>query len=226
MPVLRILIAGEGRRIFFLACDFISQGHQVTIVTPDAAGGKTLSRRLKALVIVGDPSNPDVLREAGAEDMSVVLAISPRDEDNLVICQSALRLFGVARTVALVNDPEMVDVFHRLGVTRAFTLTHLLATTIERRVETQSVLNLVPLDEGGVNLTEIVLEAPSPVVGKTLAEVRLPVGGLVACIIREGRPVIPGGDTRLEAGDRLTVLTQPDNHAAVIRVLTGEGRRA
>lgn len=216
------MIAGGGRSAYFLARSFLSKRHQVTLLNRDEAECRWLARRLKALVVHTDASAPGNLKEAGVESTDAVLAITPEDEVNLCICQSSRHLFGVEKTLALVNDPELVDVFHELGVSNAFSLTHVLTSTIERRVEADNILNLLPLGNGEVTLTEIVLDENSPVVGLSLAEIELPEASLIACIFRNEKPLIPRGGTRVEMGDRLVVLTLAETYAEVLRKLTGE----
>ncbi|WP_027367866.1 potassium channel family protein [Desulfocurvibacter africanus] len=222
MASLRIMLVGGGKPVYFLARSFISKGHGVTIVNSDQEECAWLARKLKALVVHGDATQPRLLADAGVQDVDVILAATLRDEDNLAICQSAAKQFGVRRTLALVNDPELEAVFHDLGVTDAFSMTQVLTGLIERRVETEGVLNLLPLGGGKVNLTEIVLDEDAPVVGKTLMDVRMPEDSLVACIFREGNPLVPRGSTMLLARDRLVILSLPENYGQILRMLTGE----
>lgn len=222
MSFLRIMVVGGGRQAYFLARSFIDKGHQVTIVNDDADESRRLARRLNALVIHGDGSSPRVLGEAGAENADVVLAITPRDEDNLVICQAAERLFGVRRTLASVSDPALEPVFRALGVNGAFSLSQVLTGLIERRVESSTILNLLPLGQGEATLTEVVLDQGAPAAGRTLGELDLPGDSLVVCIFRDGRPIIPRGGTRLEPGDRAVVMATGENYAAVLRALAGK----
>jgi len=64
----------------------------------------------------GDGSEPAVLEEAGARQADVLISLAPYDPDNLVACQIAQKLFGVPRTLALVNDPDNEAVFQQLGI--------------------------------------------------------------------------------------------------------------
>ena len=222
MPDLRVLMAGGGRLAYFLARDLLAKGNRVTVVNRNPAESRWLARRLNATVVEGDASSPRILGEAGAESMDVVLAVTPHDEDNLVICQASEKLFGVRRTLALVNDPELETVFKALGVQGAFSLSQVLAGLLERRVESATVLNLVPLGEGEVTLTEVVLDAGTPAVGKTLGQLALPTDSLVACLFRNGQAMVPRGWTRLQPGDRLVLMASAESYAAALRLLTGE----
>ena len=219
---MKILLAGGGKLVYFLARTFQAKGYAAVIVNPDMEECRWLAKRLKSLIVHGDASDPRILEEARAEEMDVILAATPRDEVNLAICQIGESLFGVRRTMALVQDPEQEAVFLKLGVSGAFSITQILSGLIERRVETEGVVNLVPLGEGQVNLTEVALSRTAPVAGKALKDVSMPPDSLITCIIRQGHTIIPRGDTVIEGGDRLVTLTAPENHAKVLRLLTGE----
>jgi trk system potassium uptake protein TrkA len=219
---MRIMLVGSGRTLYFLTRSLLSKGHHVTVVNADAQECSWLARRLKAVVVHADGSLPVELGEAGASEADVLLAATRRDEDNLVICQAASVLFGVRRVLALVNDPEMEEVFRSLGIEGAFSINAVLTGMLEQRVVDQDIRNLLPLGQGQANLTEIELGEKAPVLGKSLAQVALPSDSLISCIFRGEEVLIPRGDTVLSGGDRLVVLSLPENHGTVLRTLTGE----
>jgi len=219
---MNILIVGGGKIVYFLCRTFISKGHNLTIINRDAEECSWLARHLKATVAHGDGTDLRVLEECGAERFDAVLAVTGKDQDNLAICQLATRRFNIARTLAMVNDPDNEEVFKKLGVTAAFSTTRVISSLIEQRTGFDDVINLVPLEEGKVNLTEVILNGTSPAIGKALADISMPENSLIAIVTRNGNSIIPRGGTTLESGDRLVVITMPDNMGKVIRLLTGE----
>jgi trk system potassium uptake protein TrkA len=220
--MMNILVVGGGKLVYFLSRTFISKGHTVTVINRDREECTQLSRRLKATVVYGDGSDPQILREAGADTADAVLSVTPNDQDNLVICQLADIRFHVPRTLALVNDPDNEEVFRQLGITAAFSTTRILSNLIEQRASFEDIINLIPVGEGKVNVTEVVLGESSPVVGRPLIDIALPENSLIATIMRNGQPIVPRGATVLQVGDRLIVMTLPENHGQVLRLLTGD----
>lgn len=218
---MNILLVGGGKLAYFLSRTLLSKGHAVTLINRDPEECTWLARHLRATVVHGDGSDPAALEDAGADAADALLAVTPQDEDNLVTCQLAAARFGIAQTLALVNDPEHEEVFHKLGVT-AVSTTRILTSLIEQRVSFDEVTNLIPLGEGKANVSEIVVDDGSPVVGTALSDLELPEDSLIAFILRRGEPVVPRGGTVLEARDRLVVITLPENHGATLTALTGE----
>ena len=218
---MKVIIVGGGKTLYFLCRNFTAKGYQVTVINRNKDECIQLARQLSAMVLHGDGSDAGILKEAGAMGSDAVLAITPNDQDNLVICQLASIQFGVPRAVALANDPDNAEVFDKLGVT-AFSTTHIVGSLIEQRASLEQITNLLPVGEGRVNVTEIVLDADSPVSGKRLKDISLPVNALVAVVIRDNQPIVPRGSNELLAGDRLVLMTLPENHGPVLKVFTGE----
>jgi trk system potassium uptake protein TrkA len=215
-----VILIGGGNTVYFLARRFTARGFGVVLINRDPDECRRLSRALKATVVCGDGSDPEILEEAGARSADVVLAATPNDPDNLVACQLAAAQYGVPRVVALAHDPDNAAAFEKLGVT-AFATTDVIGSLIEQRAALEQITNLLPVGEGKVNVTEVALDASCPVAGRPLADLSLPEGALIGVIIRGGEPLIPRGTTRLETGDRVVLLTLPETHGRVLRALTG-----
>lgn len=219
---MKIILIGGSKLAYFLAKQFASKNYYTTIINADLEEAKTLSRSLKATVIHGLGSDPATLGEAGALQADVVLSLTMHDEDNLIACQIAQKEYGVPRTIALVNDPENQAIFEKLGITVAFSATQIIASLIEQQTASSDIQNLLPIAEGKVNVSEIALEQDNPVVGKTINDVRLPDGTLIACILRQGEVIVPSGENSLQALDRLVVIGQPESYGQLMRLLCSE----
>lgn len=219
---MKIILIGGSKLAYFLAKQFASKNYFTTIINADLEEAKILSRTLKATIIHGEGSNPTTLSEANAYQADVVLSLTSHDEDNLIACQIAQKEYGVPRTIALVNDPENQQIFEKLGITVAFSATQIIASLIEQQTASGDIQNLLPIAEGKVNVTEIALEHDNPVVGKTIDQVQLPSGTLIACILRRGEVIVPNGENDLQALDRLVVIGQPESYGQLMRLLCNE----
>jgi trk system potassium uptake protein TrkA len=218
---MKVLIVGGGKTLYFLCRNFTAKGYEVVIINRNREECVQLARQLSAVVVCGDGSDPGILKEAGAMGADAVLAITPNDEDNLVICQLSSLQFGVPRAVALANDPDNAEIFRKLGVS-AFSTTHIVGSLIEQRASLDQITNLLPVAEGRVNITEIVVDAGFPVAGRLLKDIELPENALVAVVIRGEEAIVPRGGTRLLAADRVVLITLPENHGPALKALTGE----
>jgi trk system potassium uptake protein TrkA len=220
----RLILIGGGETVetvYFLARLFAGRGDRVTVVNPDPAEARALSRQLQATILVGDGSEPAVLEEAGARQADVLISLAPYDPDNLVACQIAQKLYGVPRTLALINDPDNEAVFQQLGIAEVFNATRVIGSLIEGQTLFDEITHLFPADEGRVHVTEIVLDREAPAVGRSLNELDLPPGSLIAAVIREGQTLVPQRDTQLLVADRLILIALPEHQEACLRALAG-----
>ena len=220
---MKVIIVGGGKTLYFLCRNFTAKGYEVILVNRDREECVELARQLSAVVVCGDGSDPEILKEAGAMGADAVLAITAKDQDNLVICQLAKLQFGVPRVIALANDPDNVDIFKKLDVS-AFSTTHIVGSLIEQHASFEQITSSLPIGEGKVNITELLLETGSPVAGSFLKDITLPDNSLVAVIIRNNKAMFRRGGNQLLAGDRLVLITLPENHGHVLKMIIGEPR--
>lgn len=217
---MKVILAGGGRTLFFLAQTFVGKGHAVTIIDRDGSECARLARDLEATVVRGDASDPRVLEDAGARSANVVLAATPSDADNLVIGQLAKARFGVPRAVALVNDPENRRIFKELGID-AISTSLTVASLIEQSAAFDEITDLIPAGGGKVTISEVAITDASPVAGRRLAEIEFPKAALIAVVFRDHETLIPRGDTPLQAGDRLLLVALPEAGSRAMEILTG-----
>lgn len=218
---MRVIIVGEGRRVYFLAQQFAEKEHEIVIVTPNESEASLLSQQVSATVMVGDGTELDVQEEAGARKADALVALLDEDEDNLIACQIAQRVFGVVHTLALIHDPENETIFQQLGISATVPVNRIIALMLEEQIGFGEVTSLVSLARGRVTITEIVLPSEAPALDKTLSELSLPENALVASIVRDDDVLIPHGLSRFLASDRLILITQPDTHEETLEALLG-----
>lgn len=217
-----VILIGEGRRVFFLAQQFSEKGYRMVIVTPDEAEASVLSKQVQATVMVGNGTELAVQEEAGARRADALVALLDRDEENLIACQLAQRVFGVAHTLALIHDPENETIFQQLGVSATVPVNRIISLMLEEQVGFGEVTNLISLARGRVTVTEIVLPRGAPALEKTLSELGLPPNSLVASIVRDDDVMIAHGSSRFLPSDRLILITQPDSHEETLEALVGK----
>lgn len=221
---MRIILIGGGKTVYFVARQFVRHKYHVTIIHNDPVVARELAEQTKATVVVGWGADVNRLEEAGARQADVLVALTEHDQDNLIVCQIAQRMFGMERTIAVVNDPDNEMIFRRLGVTIAFSATRIIGSIIEQETDFEDITNLMPLAQGRINVTDIRLDHDSPAIGRTLQELPLTEYTLVACIIRNDEVIVPRGHTTLEYDDHLVLIMQPDHQKADLELLCGVHR--
>ncbi|MFP4321800.1 MAG: potassium channel family protein [Anaerolineales bacterium] len=221
--MLRFILVGGTRIVYYVSRQLIAKGHHVTIIDKNPDKCRELAHKTKATVVLGSASRIPVLEEAGARRTDMILGLTTADQDNLITCQLAQRIFGVPRTLALCNDPENEAIFRNLGIQVAISPSRIIGSLIEQQTMADKITNLMPAAEGKISIADVYLDRNSPALGKTLSELELPEGTLIGSIIRQGHVIVPRGFHKLQLDDHLLVISShPDRLDEDVKVLTGE----
>lgn len=180
-----------------------------------------LSEIDRLTVIHGDGTRPFVLEDASAQDADIAIAMTAKDEDNLVICELCKKKFQVKKTVALLTDPKKTDFFYKMGIDSVVCAITAITGIIEQQAFVDKITTLIPIGEGRVNIAEVPIPGTSPAVGKKLWEINLPKEVIVGCILRGDTTMVPRGDTRILSGDMLVLISSDKQEMAAILELTG-----
>ncbi|WP_326769482.1 TrkA family potassium uptake protein [Streptomyces sp. NBC_01591] len=216
---MKVLIAGAGRLGTQVAQVLSAARNDVTLVEHDEDRITEIGDLPAVHLMAGDACEPVLLERAGALTCDLVIAATGRDEDNLVISLLAKRRFGVARVAARVNDAENAWLFDgRWGVDVAVPAATPLISLIEEATGATGTVALLRLSKAGVEVIETAITENSRAAGHTLGEITLPAGTVVATVVRDGRPTVPGPEVRLLPGDELLLVsheaTEREIHAA------------
>lgn len=219
---MNIIIVGDGKEVHFLTKSFISKGYNVTIVNENADYCKKLARMHRATIVHGDGTKPYILEDAGAAYSQMVIALTPKDPDNLIICQIAERMFRVEKTFAIVNDPQNIEIFKNLGVDTVISTTDIISSLIEQKVSVDDITNLIPIEEGKITIMKMEMNKDLPVLNKSLRDINFPEGSIVGCIIRNEIAIIPRGDTVILKNDKLIILSLPSVQSDILKIIRGK----
>ncbi|MDO0822609.1 potassium channel family protein [Desulfosporosinus nitroreducens] len=171
---MNIVLVGGRKKIDFLAKSLLAKKHRITLIHDNENYCKYLSRTHDAPVICGDGSKSYILEDANIQDADIVIALTPKDTDNLVICQLAQKVYGVKRVFATVSNPKNVEVFKKLGINSAISSTYIMAGIIEQMAAIEEIYDFIPIEQGQIVMMEIVVRSHYPVCGKALAEIDIP----------------------------------------------------
>jgi trk system potassium uptake protein TrkA len=202
-----VLIIGGGKVGFNLAYALASDAEEVVVIDRDAGALEKFKELPAVKTVYGDGTDPRVLKDAGVTRAQVVVAATGSDVDNLSVALLARRQFGVGRVIATVNNLKNEWLFTRArGVDFAVTGARIIAQMLQEELSLGELVTLLKLEGGQVSLVEEELSAASGAVGKRLAELNIPRGVLIVAVLREGRVMIPSGETVLAAGDKILAL--------------------
>lgn len=209
---IRVSIIGGGN-VGFMVAQRLQDAHaRVTVIESDEDRCEKLAQLLPgALVLHGDGTDLELMEQERLDDSDVVVAVTDDDGKNLLASLLAKQL-GIPKVVTRVGRARNRRLFERVGIDSPLT---------PRTAALAEVMNWLQLDEvdhlATIEDRAEVMEVSYPfqgVVGK-VRDLGAPADSLIGAIVRRDKVIIPSGETTIQHGDRLYVVTTPDNVVAV-----------
>ena len=229
---MKIIILGAGRVGESVAESLVSERNDITVIDYDAERLRDLEERLDLRGVLGNGAQPSVLKAAGIEDADMVIACSPSDETNLVVCKVAHDLFGTPKTIARLRSKEFQDnpdLLSRAG----FAVDHVICPEesvmnyIHQLIQYPEALQVLHFSQGRASMVVVRAVAGSALVGQALSEFKsaFPAAEMqVVAIYRNGYEVPNEAETRIRADDEVFVLAEKDKIRSVLFALHKQDR--
>ena len=224
---MKIIILGAGQVGTTVAQNLASEANDITVVDHNAGLLREMQDRIDIRTVQGQASHPEVLRQAGAEDADMLIAVTNSDETNMVACQCAATLFKTPRKIARVRAPEYLkhpELFApgAIPIDVLISPEQLVTDYILRLIEHPGALQVLDFADGRVRSVAVKAYYGGPLVGHELRDLNDHLKGAearVAAIYRKDRAIMPTGRTVIEADDEVFFLATAENISSVMKEL-------
>lgn len=216
---MKIVIVGCGNVGATLAEQLSKEGHNITIVDEKEEVVKDISNTYDVMGIVGNGAVYSTQLEAGVNKADLMIAVTGKDELNLLCCLIAKKAGG-CHTVARVSDPiyykEIAYIKEELGLSLVINPEYAVANEISRLLKFPSALRIDTFTKGRVELVKYRIGDGSVLADMSLKEVSSKFkSDILICIVEHGEELfIPNGDFILKNGDEITIV------AASVKIAT------
>ncbi|QSG11277.1 TrkA, K+ transport system, NAD-binding component [Halapricum desulfuricans] len=186
-------------------------GNEVVVIERDGAKADRVASEYDCLVLNADATVRETLEDAGADRADAVISTTDQDATNVMVCLLA-KEFDVPSILSVVHNPEHMSLFRQIGVNTMENPQQLIAEHLYRSVARPAIVDYMRISEEA-EVFEITVTEDAPIAGRTLQEAAqegyLTGDTLVVAIAREesDKPITPRGNTRIKAGDLLTVYS-------------------
>lgn len=226
---MKIIILGAGQVGSSVADVLANEANDITVVDLDSNKLLELQDRLDIRTVMGAAAHPETLARAGAEDADMIIAVTNQDEINMIACQVAYTLFHTPTKIARVRSVEYLShpqlfTQEALPIDVLISPEQLVTEYVQRLIEYPGALQVLDFADGRVQLVAVRAYYGGPLVGHELKTLREHMPGIdtrVAAVFRRGNPIIPEGDTIIEADDEVFFIAAKRH----IRVVMKELRR-
>ena len=213
-PIKDVLIVGGGETTHYLCALLERSGISVKVIEKSGERCTDLAVEFgKATIINGDPADEDTLREEGVAQASAFVALTGLDEENILLSLFAKRT-GSRKVITKINRIEYDDIINHLdldsivypkNITADMIVSYVRAVNNTRGSNIETLYKIV---KGKAEAAEFTVGEGSPIIGKPLSELSFKPNVLIAAIQRGGAQITPRGQSIIEAGDSVIVVTK------------------
>ena len=207
------MIIGGGKASYYLTRQLLDMGVSVKIIERDKKRCEELTILLPdAIIINGDGTNEDLLREEGIEYAESFVPLTGMDEENVLLTLYAKQM-GKAKAITKINRIGFKPVLESLDLGSVIYPKYITSEAIIAYVRAKknsmgsNIETLYHMYDSRVEAIEFQIAANSPVVGQSLRELNLKRDLLIAFINRNGRILIPSGSDEIHVGDTVMIVT-------------------
>ena len=207
------MIIGGGKAAYYLAKRLLAVGIEVKLIEKDLARCEELTVLLPgAIIINGDGTDTDLLKEEGIDSIQSFVPLTGIDEENVLLTLH-VRSVSQAKVVTKINRINFKSVLNELDLGSVLYPKYITSETIIAYVRARmaslnsNVETLYHLFDSRAEAVEFLVREESPVTGKPLMELKLKSDLLVACIFRQGEIRIPSGTDCIMVGDTVLIVT-------------------
>ena len=216
---MKIVVAGGKQEADYIISQFNLKKNKVFVINPDLDTCEYLSKNNHINVYYGKINKQFDLGMAQIDNADLFIALSDDDVKNYISCQMAKLIFNCQKTICAVKNPKNVDVFKKLGIDSVISSTYLLAETIKSELSIEKMMTTLSFENNKIIVTEVEIKRGFKIVGQALKDIDFPKNTSVCCVYRSTGMVIPNGETVIEEGDKVLVVSSFNDQKLVTKMI-------
>jgi len=217
---MKIIIAGGGRAGLSVAAHLLNAGHSITLIDKDTVVAKVAFETHGIVSLAGDATDPRLLTEAEVGEADVVVAMLPRDADNLAVAALS-KTAGAKRIMVRVKEESYRVIYANSGVDRILSETDVFIGALATAIEHENVRTSMFLGNGEAVAFELTLPPGSHAAGRTVSSLATSEGFPTSCVFAgiydaDWQVHAPRGGSVVEAGATILLVARRAEISTVI----------
>ncbi|MBW6470655.1 MAG: Trk system potassium transporter TrkA [Methanosarcinaceae archaeon] len=205
----KILIIGGGIVGFYLAKLINKNDVDLKIIDNNRERCESIADSLPdVLVLHGDGTDVNLLKEEGVHEMDVVISVTNSDEKNM-LCALLSKQLGAKKVIARSDRSEYVPLFEMVGVDSAISPREATVNEVLKLTMGTGIEALTTIEGNKADIIEYTASKGSKIVGKPLKKLKFPTGAIISMVVHEDETIVPRGDHIIKEGDRVVVFSLP-----------------
>ena len=216
-PFKNIMIVGGSKISIYLAEQLSKKKYKVKLIENDKENAEELAELLpRVTVVYGNGTRHEILIEEGIEAMDAFVALTNIDEENMVVSMFAGKM-NVKKTITQIKSDDLYSMLGELGIHNNVSPKHVVANRVTSYIRAlankrgSNVLTLYRLVNDQVEALEFVAKGQEKIYDTPLKDLKTKENCLIACILRENQVMIPDGNSCIQQGDNVIVVTTHKN---------------
>ena len=214
-PIRSVILGGGGRISYYLAQELLKSNISVKIIERSRESAHQIAELLPdASVINGDVTDHDLMQEEGIERADAFVALTGLDEGNVLSALYAKRR-GVKKVIAKVNNDGLLSLVKETALDSVISPKRVASNVILRYVRAREasadhgeIRGLYKIADGSIEVLEFLASPENTnLLNVPLKDLKTKNHLLIACLVRNGKAIIPGGTDCIRAGDIVLVVT-------------------
>lgn len=207
MSIKNVMILG-GSKVGFHAARRLKDKYKIKVIEKDKKRCYELVDLLReVLVINGEYSDVDLLKEEGIDNTDAFIAVTDNSETNIIACLLA-KQFGVSKTIALVENMDYIHLSQNIGVDTMINKKLIAANFISRYIRKGEVISLTSIHGVDAEIMEFIIKQDSKINGKKIKDINFPRKSIIGGVVRDGKGQTTFGDFKFQENDRVVVLSK------------------
>nr|HDN00005.1 Trk system potassium transporter TrkA [Deltaproteobacteria bacterium] len=203
----RAFIIGGGQVGFRVAKAMEKQKVDVALVEADSMRCEYLAEHLNSAVVLNfDGLDARDLLSEGVDTTDLVVAVTNEDTTNILSSLLA-KYHGAKKCITRISRPDFIPLLGKLGIDVALSPRLVAANMILRFVRRGAIISVATLLGSEAEVVELVVPERWSHADKPLGSIGFPEDTNLGAVVRQGKVIIPSGDTVLETGDRLIIFS-------------------
>ncbi|MEQ9620072.1 MAG: Trk system potassium transporter TrkA [Deltaproteobacteria bacterium] len=205
-----VIIMGGGKIGTKAASNLAEQGLSVRLLESDSDRARSVAEDFPdILVLNGDGTESDALKEAGITSADYFLSLTGDDEKNALSALLA-KSMGAKRVLILYNKSDYMNLIEKIGIDRALSEKVETANEILKILRIGTVEKISLVAEGNAQVLEFEITDKAKILDTPLKDAKLPEESIVGVVIRGDDLILPRGDFRASAGDTIVIFALPE----------------
>ncbi|MBN2283616.1 MAG: Trk system potassium transporter TrkA [Deltaproteobacteria bacterium] len=216
----RVFILGGGSTGLMLAEMLEKKGVLTKIIEKDQERCDTLACTLdKAIILRGDGTSQDLLREENIKDADYFVAVTDDEEANVLGALLAKQL-GAKKSICLINKIDYSNIVERVGIDGVMNPRHATIGKILHFIRKGKIISATPLRDEKAEAVEFIALETSEITNRPLKDINFPKGTIIGAVLRDNQVIIPWGETIILPGDHVILVTLRSAIPKVEKILT------